>query len=50
MRGVNALTALTDNDFDASFGLSSRANPFKPLHRPVESAKVDRSFIPLKAS
>jgi hypothetical protein len=24
MRGVNALTALTDNDFDGSFGLSRR--------------------------
>jgi hypothetical protein len=35
MRGVNALTALTDDDFDGSFGRSSRANPSSSLVWPV---------------
>jgi hypothetical protein len=35
MRGVNALTLLTDDDFDGSFGLSSRANPSRDLVWPV---------------
>jgi len=35
MRGVNVLTALTDDDFDGPFGPSSRANPSWDLVRPV---------------
>lgn len=35
MRGVNALTALSDDYSDGSFGLSGRANPSWDLVWPV---------------